>query len=176
MGGSVGLEASARVAVGVSKRPDGRWEKPCPSCGVMQDYLRHNYAVESLRLGKVCKACSNRETENSHRGFVGPIRASWINKVRVSAETRGLTWSLDDDFLVALYERQGGRCALTGWEIGWADVGQVHTASLDRIDSDRGYEPGNVQFVHADVNMMKQAFPLDRFLEVCRAVTRSSGS
>ena len=39
----------------VVKGEDGRFYKPCPSCGEMQSYLRKNYAEESLKLGKVCK-------------------------------------------------------------------------------------------------------------------------
>ena len=29
----------------VYKREDGRWYKPCPSCGDKQSYLSRNYAI-----------------------------------------------------------------------------------------------------------------------------------
>lgn len=44
----------------VYKGEDGRWYKPCPSCGDMQSYLRRNYAVTSYNEGKECKPCSNK--------------------------------------------------------------------------------------------------------------------
>lgn len=154
----------------VRRRADGRWCKPCPSCGEEQDYLRRAYAAASFALGKQCRRCSNQATKNCHRGFFGPVRASWIKKCKVGAESRGIEWSVDASEIAAIYERQGGRCALSGWEIGWAGVGQQHTASLDRIDSSGGYTVGNVQLLHKDINMMKQSFSQGRFVEACVAV------
>ncbi len=74
----------------VYKRYDGKWCKPCASCGVEQEYLRRNYAIHSFLIGKECKACSNKKTENSCRGFYNGIRSSWVVKCRIGAETRGL--------------------------------------------------------------------------------------
>lgn len=152
------------------RRADGRWCKPCPSCGEEQDYLRRSYAMASLALKKRCKRCSNRDSDNCHRGFIGPVRASWVVKCRIGAETRGIAWEVDAFDIAAVYEKQGGKCALSGWQIGWSSVGQSHTASLDRIDSSAGYVSQNIQLVHKDINMMKQSFSQDRFVEACRAV------
>lgn len=44
------------------------------------------------------------------------------------------------------------------------------TASLDRIDPRKDYVKGNVQWVHKDVNRIKQAFNEERLLEVCKAI------
>lgn len=48
------------------------------------------------------------------------------------------------------------------------------TASLDRIDSSRGYVEGNVQWVHKDVNFMKQALSQERFVELCTLVAEKA--
>jgi hypothetical protein len=40
-------------------------------------------------------------------------------------------------------------------------------ASLDRIDSEKGYIPGNVQWVHPAVNFMKHAMAQDVFIDWC---------
>jgi hypothetical protein len=54
-----------------------------------------------------------------------------------------------------LWHKQSGLCAITG-------VGMVHkhhdlrTISIDRIDSDKGYAPGNVQLVCQAVNHAKR--------------------
>ena len=154
----------------VHQREDGRWVKPCPNCGELQDYSRKNYAVESARLGKICKPCSNRATENNHRGFFYLIRLSWFYKVKVSAETRGINFDLTLEDVWFMYTAQEGRCALSGMPIGWAEVGPLHTASIDRIDSAAGYTAGNCQLLHKDVNMMKQSFPQPYFIEVCAAI------
>lgn len=156
--------------VSVTKREDGRWVKPCPGCGEDQDYLRKTYAVESARLEKLCKKCSNRKTDNSHRGFYEAVRLSWFTKVRISAETRGISFDIEVEDVWAMYVSQDKKCALSGLPIGWSDIGQIHTASLDRIDSSLGYHIDNCQLLHKDVNMMKQSFSQERFVELCELV------
>jgi hypothetical protein len=158
----------------VTRREDGRYVKPCPSCGAEQDYLRRNYAVLSYLSGKVCKACSNKVTKNCGRGFHEAIRISWFEKFRIGAETRGLEWCLSIEDVWDTYIRQGGVCALSGLPIGWSEVGQVHTASIDRIDSDIGYRLDNIQLLHKDVNMMKQAFSHDYFVTMCWLIANNT--
>ena len=154
----------------VYRREDGRWCKPCPMCGTEQDYLRRNYAIHSFLLKKECKSCSNKNTENSHRGFYNAVRLSWFEKCKVSAETRGIVWELSVHDVWDVYIKQEGVCALSGIPIGWSQIGQMHTASIDRIDSKKGYLVENVQLLHKDVNMMKQAFCQDHFVNLCKAV------
>ena len=156
--------------VNVQQRADGRWVKPCFDCGEQQDYLRRTYAEESLRLNKSCKKCSNRKTDNNHRGMYYLIRLSWFEKAKTGAETRGLVFDVTVEDIWFLYTSQEGRCALSGMPIGWSEVGSIHTASLDRIDSSKGYLKDNVQLLHKDVNFMKQQFNQEYFVEVCRAI------
>ena len=155
----------------VTKGLDGRWYKSCPSCGSMQSYLRKNYAEESLKANKECKSCSNKKTDNCHRGFYKDIRLSWFNKFQTGAELRNISFTITIEYLWEVFKEQDYQCALTGWPIGWADVGSNHTASIDRIDSDKGYVVGNVQLVHKDVNMAKQQYSQDYFIEICKAVS-----
>ena len=157
----------------VTKGLDGRWYKNCPSCGEAQNYLRKNYAEESLKLNKDCKKCSNQKTDNCHRGLYKDIRLSWFEKFKLGADLRGLVFNLTVEYLWDLYEKQDYRCSLTGWPIGWAKVGSKHTCSIDRIDSSAGYTMGNVQLVHKDVNMAKQQYSQDYFIELCKAVAQS---
>ncbi len=71
-----------------------------------------------------------------------------------------------------LWEKQQGRCAITGVQMTHTrGAGRVMTnASLDRIDSRSGYEPGNLQLVCFIVNVMKQELALDEFIQWCRKV------
>mgnify|MGYP000122485741 CR=1 FL=1 len=156
----------------ITKGPDNRWYKPCPTCNKMQSYLRKNYAEESLRLNKECKACSNKHVDNCHRGWHRGIRISWFNKFKIGAELRNLEWNLSLDDLADLYEEQKQRCALTDLDIAFPLVGhpQKALASIDRIDSKKGYTKDNVQLVTRQVNMMKQAYDQDMFIATCIAV------
>jgi hypothetical protein len=158
--------------VKVVKLANGRWAKPCPRCKVQQDYLRKSYAESSLREGKLCKSCSNKITDNCHRGWHRGIRLSWFNRFKTGAPSRGIEWSITIDDVADLMEKQHSKCALTGWDIEFPECGhpQKAPASIDRIDSKIGYVPTNIQLVTRHVNMMKQSYSNDYFIEVCKAV------
>lgn len=160
----------------VTKGKDGRYYKPCSSCGKLQSYLRKNYAEESLKLSKECKKCSNKRVENCHRGWHRGIRISWFNQFKSGAETRGIQWGLSLDDIADLMEEQNFRCALTGWSIEFPESGhpQKAPASLDRIDSKKDYTKDNTQLVTRQVNMMKQQYSQDDFISVCKAVAENN--
>jgi hypothetical protein len=48
------------------------------------------------------------------------------------------------------------------------------TASLDRIDSSKGYVEGNVQWVHKRINIMKNDLSDSEFIEWCRVVSKNN--
>lgn len=52
---------------------------------------------------------------------------------------------------------------------------RAQTASLDRKDSLRGYEPDNVQWVHKTVNLIKWELSEEEFLEWCSKITKHKG-
>lgn len=72
------------------------------------------------------------------------------------------------------YEQQGGICALSGEVLylkqGYRTDSNKTTASLDRIDSSKGYIIDNIQWVHKEVNAMKQNLNQNYFIELCRKV------
>ena len=51
-----------------------------------------------------------------------------------------------------------------------ANVLNKMNKSLDRVDSSKGYIEGNVQWVHKMVNMSKQQYTQEEFIEMCTAV------
>jgi hypothetical protein len=78
-----------------------------------------------------------------------------------------------------LFQRQQGRCAISGVEISFAPRcdryrDATRTASLDRIDSKLSYTLDNVQWVHKDVNLMKMSLPEDVFINWCKSVADHS--
>ncbi len=104
------------------------------------------------------------------------IPGSYISQARNGAVQRGLSFDVSIEYLWDVYLAQDRKCALSGLDIsfyttrrrdGYANT----TASLDRIESSIGYIAGNVQWLHKDVNIMKNNFSEDRFFEICSLVS-----
>jgi hypothetical protein len=146
-----------------------RYTKACSSCGSEQSYGRLDHFKAAVRGDWKCKACSN--SSNNFKGRLGPMPYTWFETKRKGGLHRGLVWDLEPQDVIDMYEQQGQVCALTGWPIGWSKKGLTATLSIDRIDSSEGYLKTNVQLVHKDVNMAKQQFSQEYFIEMCSAVT-----
>lgn len=76
------------------------------------------------------------------------------------------------DDVADLYEKQKGKCALTGWDITFPEFGHhsSFSCSIDRIQNKSGYTKENIQLVDGRLNMIKGKYTQQFFLEVCRAV------
>jgi hypothetical protein len=74
-----------------------------------------------------------------------------------------------------LYEKQNRKCALSGQLIYFDSDTRSNDgrASLDRIDSSKGYVMGNVQWVHRDINYMKQKYSQEHFVNLCKQVAEN---
>jgi hypothetical protein len=87
---------------------------------------------------------------------------------------------LDLPFLKELWEKQEGRCALSGLRMelpkhatAWGErLNDPWKPSLDRIDSSVGYIKINVRFVTVIANFAKQNFSDEQLFAFCRAVTQ----
>lgn len=103
---------------------------------------------------------------------VGEITATRFSYLRRAAEIRRYEFRVTAAYLWNLFLSQNRRCALTGLElqIGRTIARISGNASLDRKDSRKGYLPGNVQWVHRSVNMMKGSMSNSEFIDYCRLV------
>ena len=123
----------------------------------------------------MCNNCVNEQRKGSGngnwRGYEGIPQRYW-GPLKASANGRSIDFLITIEFAWSLYNRQNGRCALSGVPIHFkVDGCDECTASLDRIDSDLPYAEGNVQWVHKDVNWMKNRFSQDAFVRWCRLIT-----
>lgn len=76
-----------------------------------------------------------------------------------------------------MFEKQNGKCALSGVDINLSD--KLHkfspdystfTASVDRIDSSKGYIVGNIQWVHKTINYIKRDLDENEFIDWCKKI------
>lgn len=69
--------------------------------------------------------------------------------------------SIDTNYLLALYTKNNGRCAITGVKM-IHKAGFPNSISIDRINSSKEYIPGNVQLVCQFINLGKRDFDNDQ--------------
>lgn len=106
----------------------------------------------------------------SWRGH-GEIALNLFKQYKRNAAIRGHSFEVTIEYIWDLFVQQNRRCALTGVDLSLSTYRlDETTASLDRIDSGIGYLPGNVQWVHKNVNLMKQGLKQSAFIAWCKLV------
>jgi hypothetical protein len=120
-----------------------------------------------------CEACGHRRPwKQSGWEYI------WV-RVLGNAKMRGIEVLVSEEEARSLLESQRFLCALSGFPLVVAESGIEATrklnttASLDRIDSAKPYEHGNIQWIHKEINRMKNKYSQQRFIEVCRGVART---
>lgn len=103
------------------------------------------------------------------------ISDTHMKRIIVSANIRDISFEVTKEYIYELYLNQNKRCALCGIEISlpksYFEISCGNfTASLDRIDSSKGYIEGNLQWVHKKINIMKQAMPDNEFIIWCKMI------
>ena len=104
------------------------------------------------------------------------ISDSHFGRIKKAAECRELAFEITRDYIYSLYILQKGLCKLSGVKITLPKnysglLNDENTASLDRIDSSKGYIIGNVQWVDKHVNLMKLNMPDLEFIKWCKIIT-----
>lgn len=108
---------------------------------------------------------------------VGDMSGQYFAALAMSAKNRSIAFEITKEDAWSQFEKQDGKCAYTGLPLCFVTqrkrkrTPEGQTASLDRIDSSKGYTPDNICWVHKTVNHMKNKYSIERFLEICRLVT-----
>lgn len=165
-----GLLTPIKIAPGINDY-GYRWYCKC-HCGKIT-----NVSATCLIKGEV-KSCGClhgiSNIERCWKGF-GELNHTYWATVKASAAVRNIALDISIDYAWFLFLKQDRRCALSGLELQFARKGLIErdpgqTASLDRIDSAKGYVSGNVQWVHKDINYIKQDYDEKYFLSICSDV------
>jgi dCMP deaminase len=108
--------------------------------------------------------------------FFKEIPRSHLNQIKQNAIKRNYEYSVTPEYLWNLFIKQNRKCQLTGENIEFtknrnsSKFSKETTASLDRIDSSRGYIEGNVQWLHKNVNIMKNTLNNNDFITISRKI------
>lgn len=157
-------------------------ELKCDNCGKL--FHRKEAALEKSKKRNqqfyyCSKSCADKGKGNSdlykwadnRKDDLSPYR--WY--IRVSSY-RDKEMNLTPEYLKKLFEIQNGKCVYSGVNLKLWDYkvkggnDKIYTASLDRIDSSKGYVEGNVQFVSMAVNLLKHTMTHEQTLEFCKII------
>jgi hypothetical protein len=110
---------------------------------------------------------------------LSPFRP-YLNKGKFSNIRHGM--SLTPEYLKSLWEYQRGICPYTGIKMllprCTSNSFKLHSlkkASLDRIDSNKGYTEGNVEFVCYGINLAKNSFTQEEMKEFLSEIGGRAG-
>lgn len=164
-----------------SKSGHHYWKCKC-ECGNTKLVRGSHLYTKSI---KSCGCLKNRRGKNCPAfGGYEEISGDLLHTMKVGARNRKHEWKITPKYIWDLFIKQNRCCALSGVPLTF-DGGSIEnrysatskrTASLDRIDSTRGYIEGNVQWIHKDLNLMKNTFSIAAFREWCKKVVNYSSS
>lgn len=141
----------------------------CDCCGVLFDkpITEYNRNMKLNRHNYCCRSCAGKFKVKNLKGnpkeLIPNNKKDEYTNFRYyyrNAKRRFKSFNLTLEYLKQVWEQQFGICPYTGIKLKLATYLKNHndpifTASLDRIDSNKGYEIGNVQYVSTAINYMK---------------------
>jgi len=154
--------------------PEGT--KRCNSCHCalpLENFFFDKHHSDGI--GAWCKQCIKENKK---------VIYEMLSSAKGRAKEKGWDFNLTNEFLKELNEKQGGKCAYTNINLDWdynrkgenriICAANPTRASLDRIDSSKGYTKDNVQLVTFVVNMIKNAFTESEFLSTCQLIVQTA--
>lgn len=164
---------------------------PCKQCKkkkLPSEFVMHyldNQLVGKYRYLYECKQCK-RDRIYKGRDLL-KTTIEWAMEVVHRqlyqwAKKRGLEFCVTYDDLLALRNKQQGRCYYSGYEMTYEFVGYKQNSnwtekaktqlSCDRIDNTKWYILNNVVLCCTFVNHMKWSLPVEEFYRVCQDIVK----
>ena len=147
---------SCRNSAGTRTRIAALPNRECVTCGTM-------FKKKSTTQITCSKECySPIQVRNSYKYLNGNMDAYILHLIKKKGR-KHLTVAQ----ITELYQNQQGVCAISKIPLTCIKIPntkRVHTnLSLDRIDSDKGYDLSNIQLVCSIVNVMKSNLTMEEF-------------
>ena len=137
------------------------------ACGKVVPFVARAHLISGHTQS--CGCLWKEQIRRIRRGY-REIPAKVWSRIIKRAEMRNLPFEISIEYAWSIYEKQNRLCALSGRPIDWKST--TDRPSLDRIDNNKGYLIGNVQWTTKDVNLAKRMLSQAKFIEMCRDVVR----
>lgn len=152
------------------------WVCECECGKLIKREERYILVAKNLSCG--CKHASKLKQASSFKQWTGyeELNGQYFAKLRCGAKKRNIPFDITIEQAWEQFLKQERKCALTKLELTFARARAknagvaIQTASLDRINSNKGYTVDNIQWLHKDVNRMKNGFTQEYFLSMCELI------
>lgn len=144
-------------------------------CG-QEKIIRGRLLITGQNKSCGCSCHKKTNLAKTWKGY-GEISGSYWNALKYANSKR----KKEINFTITIEEgwqkfvEQNKRCAITGQQLAFVSDyshSSSQTASLDRIDSNGHYEIENVQWVHKDINRLKNDYDQKIFFSLCLKIVQ----
>jgi len=159
------------------------YSKKCLQCEKEIIYNNKYNLQRSIRNNSLCRSCTciirnkeldtSKENNSQWKGYK-KIPYNWFSKYFERANRNKRTGNITIKDVYNLWIKQNKKCKLSGLDIGFYDDKNTHTCSIDRIDSSKEYTLENIQLVHKDINIMKNKFNNEYFINICKSISNNN--
>lgn len=168
----LGKQVGALTVIGraTSSNSYACWECKCV-CGNIVTARGSNLRVKQQSSCGCIRYGNRGHNKNYNWKGYKEIGKQFFNQLTANAKSRGLSCDITIEDIWELYIKQNKYCNLSGLPIQFK---KPTTASVDRIDSSKGYTLDNIQLVHKTINIMKMDLPDQDFINLCHKVSEYS--
>jgi hypothetical protein len=158
----------------------------CDCCGI--DFLKDDSELKrNKKLGRkifCSRSCSGkalnnfgdkRNTKPPPHGKLKDEFSRFRDHMR-RIRNRGKEYDIDVEYLKEIWDNQKGKCPYTGVEMILKGYNKkdnnnpLFYASVDRIDSNKGYIKDNIQWVCKPINFLKNDFIHEDVITMCKII------
>jgi len=156
---------------GKTKLGQSIWKCQC-SCGNFKNIRGYHLKGKKIRS---C-GCLRRETVNIKWAGCGEIGGYMWSGCKLFAKRRNIKFDITIEDMWEQAVKQNKKCTLSGTDLIFClrTIDKIKSnASLDRIDSSKGYTKDNIQWVTKKINMLKGVYSQTEFIKICKSVAKN---
>ncbi len=140
---------------------NGKYQRKC--CGCENIYIKHRFS---------------RGISSPHYKGYKELSGRYWSSLQKGAQTRGLPFDITMEYAYSILEQQNFKCSLSNMSIKLEPSAikkqhnnKLQTASLDRIDDNKGYIKDNIQWIHKELQSLKMNLTETQFLTWCHKIS-----
>ena len=137
-----------------------RWDSPktkrrgdCNTC-------RKDRTARNFQKRYATQEGKDKQKANEKRHMLASPRAALRHAINNGIKRKPTTNPITPNEIMEIWNKQGGKCALSGVQMTWGKYNQGHkpiatSVTLDRIDYNKSYEKGNIRLVCYSINSFR---------------------